>query len=70
MSKESKFSANGKFASVREDIINAWEAGKKYRIIQDYIGMYGGHITLFDLADAIFQDICRCEDRASEEIGE
>lgn len=58
-----------KYASVREDIINAWEAGKKYQIIQEYISHYGGHITLFDLADAIFQEICRVEERASEEIG-
>lgn len=59
-----------KYASVREDIINAWEAGKKYQIIQEYISHYGGHITLFDLADVIFQEICRVEERASEEIGE
>lgn len=60
---------NSKYNSIREDIINAWEAGKKYQIIQEYIGHYGGHITLFDLADAIFQEICRVEERAFEEIG-
>ena len=61
---------NGKYNSIREDIINAWEAGKKCQIIQEYIGHYGGHITLFDLADAIFQEICRVEERTFEEIGE